>query len=136
MSILAAERLSDCTVRLGERVARTLARDGEYGVLTEDANLLTQLPQGEMRSGDGQASAADEPVVAVRFFDLKGRVLAQSGPKIASTAAPTSDKPGHSESEVEGGLPVALFDAPVRTHGASGERRIVGHVQVALRRAE
>jgi hypothetical protein len=126
----------DCTARLGERVARTLARDAEYAVLTENAAILGELAASEMRGGDAEGSAADEPVVAVRFYDLKGRVLAQSGPKIASTAAPTSEKPGHSESQVEGGLAVTLFDAPIRTHAGGEGRRLLGHVQVALRRAE
>jgi len=101
--------LRDQMSKRGRYIASNLAKNSNYGVLTEDKPLLTQLI-------DAVLSASGRPtsdVVGVMIRDVKGQVLAQKGEALKDLPPMPAAVPEEREMLTASGEATVLFRAPV-----------------------
>jgi hypothetical protein len=112
--------------RWGAYVAKMLAANSEYGVLTEDPVQLALL------AAEAQKDWEDE-IVAIQIRTRDGKVLAKSGVEIRNLPAQPASANEHLETETTTGMPVILFRAPVGTCCPGNKRTDpIGGVDVAI----
>src|SRR5262249_44656465 len=124
-------------VRRGQYIARSLAGDSIYGVMTTDQPLLAQLVEIAMVAG-GDASGGLSGVV---IRGASGRVLAERGDSPAGLPPEHEGESTQFDTRSARGEPVLLFRAPVTAVGSDGSTgapagpstaRSIGRVEVAL----
>ncbi len=119
---MSGQLLRDQMVKRGRYIARNLAYNSKYGVLTEDKPLLTQLLEGALSAGTEKGMAGESSdVVGAMIRDAKGTILAQKGAAIRDL--PATPAPGLEERDAvtADGDRIILFRAPVTTAGSSGD---------------
>ncbi len=110
--------LRDQMVARGSYIARNLAYNSKYGVLTEDKPLLTQLLEGALSAGTDEQAATD--VIGAMIRDQKGVILAQKGATIKNLPKETAAAAESLDAVTETGEEIILFRAPVTTAAAGG----------------
>jgi methyl-accepting chemotaxis protein len=101
--------LRDQLVKRGEYIAKNLAKNSNYGVLTEDRPLLNQLIEAVISASGGDKS----DVKAVIIRDAKGTMLAQRGEAIKDLPPRPASDLEELETATSAGESVILFRAPV-----------------------
>ena len=105
--------LREQMVARGRYIARNLAYNSKYGVLTEDKPLLTQLLEGALSAGTDRSRSGSSDVVGAMIRDAKGAVLAQRGALIRDLPNTPAATIQERDTVTEQGEPVILFRAPV-----------------------
>lgn len=105
-------------VMRGRFIASNLAKNSNYGLLTEDKPLLTQLLDAALSAS---ANEQGSDVVGAMIRDSKGAVLAQKGESVRDLPSMPSRTLDHVESITEKGEEAILFRAPVTMVSSGGD---------------
>jgi methyl-accepting chemotaxis protein len=114
-SIRGGRLLEEQVIRRGQYIARNLAANSKYAVLTEDKTLLVGMLEGALSASEG----AGQDILGALFRDNQGRVLAQKGATIKDLPAATSTTE-QLDALTDAGEEVLLFRAPITTASAAG----------------
>jgi methyl-accepting chemotaxis protein len=102
----------------GRYIASNLAKNSNYGVLTEDKPLLAQSIENVIAATASGGQASDVAGVIIR--DDKGQVLAQKGDSIRDLPPTPASAPEERDVVTSSGEAAVLFRAPVTALSSAG----------------